>query len=79
MKNILEPAASISEVHHLFVLGLHKDEVNPTRHQLKGRRARVLLGLKEAITPRVIRPSSTALKMLVRRKGSELGAVNGYL
>lgn len=44
-------SASLSEVHHLFVLGLHKNEGNATRHQLKGRRGRVLLGLKEATTP----------------------------
>ena len=44
-------SASPSEVHRLFVLGLHKDEGNATRHQLKGRRGRVLLGLEEATTP----------------------------
>lgn len=51
VKNRLEPAASICKVHHLFILGLHKNEVNATRHQLKGRRGRVLLGLKEATAP----------------------------
>lgn len=49
--------------YHLFVLELHKNEVNVTWHQLRGSCGRVLLGLKEATTPWVIRPSSTALKM----------------
>ena len=56
-----------------------KKEVNVIRHWLKGRCGRVLLGVKEATTAQVIRPSSTALKMSVRRNGSELGAASSYL
>jgi hypothetical protein len=58
---------------------LHKNEVNVTRYQLRCRHRRVLVGLKEATTPWVIRPSSTALKTPVRRTSSELEAVHGYL
>lgn len=79
MKNSRNQLQVSLKSYHLFVLGLHKNEVNVTRHQLKGRCGRVPLGLKEATTPWVIRPGSTALKMSERREGSELGAVNRYL
>lgn len=59
--------------------GFTKMREMPPGISLKAGEEEFSLVWKRPPPPRVIRPSSTALKMPVRRKGSELGAVNGYL